>query len=193
MAPLPRDPDKRKKKEKPTTGRVRNKTESQWENYLPVFKQRKKKRKEKDKLTIVASHPTWPWQKEEKRETHTCLVAKFSHPTWPWQKKEKRETHTCLVAKFSHPTWPWQKKEKRETHTWKRNTHLFGRQVQNLSVLNLSNTLQKLKFHIIKFCVTFFMEIDFLKLEFNVKLEFLKLKFQKSGTLLDISQTLVKH
>ena len=170
VAPLPRDPDKRKKKEKPTTGRVRNKTESQWENYLPVFKQRKKKRKEKDKLTIVASHPTWPWQKEEKRETHTCLVAKFSHPTWPWQKKEKRETHT-----------------------WKRNTHLFGRQVQNLSVLNLSNTLQKLKFHIIKFCVTFFMEIDFLKLEFHVKLEFLKLKFQKSGTLLDISQTLVKH
>ena len=161
---------KERKKEKPTTGRVRNKTESQWENYLPVFKQRKKKRKEKDKLTIVASHPTWPWQKEEKRATHTCLVAKFSHPTWPWQKKEKRETHT-----------------------WKRNTHLFGRQVQNLSVLNLSNTLQKLKFHIIKFCVTFFMEIDFLKLEFNVKLEFLKLKFQKSGTLLDISQTLVKH
>ena len=170
VAPLPRDPDKRKKKEKPTTGRVRNKTESQWENYLPVFKQRKKKRKEKDKLTIVASHPTWPWQKEEKRETHTCLVAKFSHPTWPWQKKEKRETHT-----------------------WKRNTHLFGRQVQNLSVLNLSNTLQKLKFHTIKFCVTFFMEIDFLKLEFHVKLEFLKLNFQKSGTLLDISQTLVKH
>ena len=67
--PIPRDPDKRKKKEKPTPGRIRNKSESQWENYFPVFKQWEKKKL--DKSTIVASHPTWPWQKKEKRETHT--------------------------------------------------------------------------------------------------------------------------
>ena len=42
------------------------------------------------------------------------------------------------------------------------------------SVLNSSN---KLEFHIIKFRVVFFMELNFLKLEFHVKLEFLKLEF----------------
>ena len=68
--PIPRDPDKRKKNEKPKPGRIISKTERQWENYLPVFKQWEKKKK-LDKSTIVASHPMWAWEKKEKRETHT--------------------------------------------------------------------------------------------------------------------------
>ena len=35
----------------------------------------------------------------------------------------------------------------------------------------------------------FFIELEFLKLEFHVKFEFLKLEFQKSGTLLNISHS----
>ena len=39
----------------------------------------------------------------------------------------------------------------------------------------------------------FFIELRCLKLEFHVKLEFLKLDFQKGGKLLNIFQTVVKH
>ena len=38
-----------------------------------------------------------------------------------------------------------------------------------------------------------FKEIDFHKLEFHVKFEFRKLKFQKGGKLLNISQIVIKH
>ena len=37
------------------------------------------------------------------------------------------------------------------------------------------------------------MALEFVKLEYHWELEFLKLEFQKSGTLLNISQTMVKH
>ena len=37
------------------------------------------------------------------------------------------------------------------------------------------------------------MELEFLKLEFHFKLKFHKLKFQKGGRLLNISQIVVKH
>ena len=47
---IPCYPDKRKKKEKPTPRRIINKTESQWENYLPVFKQWEKRNSKSQQL-----------------------------------------------------------------------------------------------------------------------------------------------
>ena len=38
-----------------------------------------------------------------------------------------------------------------------------------------------------------FIILDFLKLEFHVKLKFQKLKFKQNDTLLNISQTVIKH
>ena len=85
--------EERKKKEKPTPRRIRNKTESQRENYLPVFKQWKKQKK--NKSTIVASHPTWPWQKKGKRETHTW---KNKKQNWKPMRKKKKKVKSTIVA-----------------------------------------------------------------------------------------------
>ena len=59
-----------------------------------MFQQLKKEEEEEeeeeeDRSTIVASHPSWPWQKKEKRETHTW---KNKKQNWkPMRKKEKEK------------------------------------------------------------------------------------------------------
>ena len=77
---IPRYPDKRKKKEKPTPGRIRNKTKSQWENYLPVFKQWEKKKL--DKSTIVAPLPRDPDKRKKKEKPTTGRVRNKTESQW---------------------------------------------------------------------------------------------------------------
>ena len=68
--PIPHDLDKRKKKEKPIPGRIRNKTKSQWENYLPVFEQWEKKKK-KISQQLWPPIPRDPDKRKIKKHTHT--------------------------------------------------------------------------------------------------------------------------
>ena len=52
---------------------------------------------------------------------------------------------------------------------------------------------KELEFMKLEFQVNIFKIFDFYKLEFHVKLKFHKFEFLKSGTLLNIFQTVVKH
>ena len=85
-----------------------------------------------DKSTIAASHPTRPWQKKEKKRPTPGRIRNKTKSQLE-KKKKKRSVNNSV---FLH------------------GTRVFKAWVTHCNIL-------KLKFHIIKFCVAFFIELEF--------------------------------